>query len=65
MRVSAPASRWPQRKKGAELADPVPEGRPAGATAANAYTLNLWAGGEGRTLTERAQEEMESKRRLS
>lgn len=39
-----------QRKKGG-LADPFQEGRPAGVTSANAYTLSLWAGDEDHTLT--------------
>lgn len=41
-----------QRKKGV-LADPVLEGQTAEATAANAYTLNLWVGDEDHILTKR------------
>lgn len=41
-----------QRKKGVPV-DPVPEGQPAEATAANAYTLNLWVGDEDHILTKR------------
>lgn len=41
-----------QRRKGV-LAEPFQEGRPAGVTSANAYTLSLWAGDEDRTLTGR------------
>lgn len=41
-----------QRKRGG-LADPFQEGRPAGVTSANAYTLSLWAGDEDHTLTRR------------
>lgn len=37
----------------APLADPVRGGRPAAAASADAYTLNLWAADEDRTLTER------------
>lgn len=44
-----------QRRKGVR-ADPSPEGRPAGVTSANAYTLSLWAGDEGHTLTRRQRE---------
>lgn len=35
------------------LADPFQEGRPAGVTSANAYTLSLWAGDEDHTLMRR------------
>lgn len=41
-----------KRKKG-PLADPILVGRPAEVTSANAYTLNLWAADEDRTLTKR------------
>lgn len=43
----------------APLADPVRGGRPAAAASANAYTLNLWAADEDRTLTERQRRQGE------
>lgn len=49
-------SRGLRRKRKGPLADPVLGGRPAEATSANAYTLNLWEAGEGRTLTKRQRE---------
>lgn len=53
-------SRGLRRKRKGPLADPVLEGLPAEVTSANAYTLNLWAAGEDRTLTKRQEEERES-----
>lgn len=49
-----------KKKERGLLADPVLVGRPAEVTSANAYTLNLWAADEDRTLTERQEEERES-----
>lgn len=40
-----------KKKEKGPLADPVQVGQPAGATSANAYTLNLWAADEDHTLT--------------
>ncbi|KAI9547021.1 hypothetical protein NQZ68_021691 [Dissostichus eleginoides] len=42
-----------KKEKNGRLADPFLGGRPAGVTSANAYTLNLWAADEDRTLTKR------------
>lgn len=53
MTVSQGLQRKKKRKKKGPLADPVPVGRPDEVTSANAYTLNLWAADEDRTLTKR------------
>lgn len=54
-----------RRRKRKSLAEPVPGGRPAEATSANAYTLNLWGVDEDRTLAEREEggEEQRDKER--
>ncbi len=49
-----------KKRKMGPLADPILVGRPAEVTSANAYTLNLWAADEDRTLTERQRERGES-----
>lgn len=60
---SVSQERW-QRRKGV-LAEPFQEGRPAGVTSANAYTLSLWAGDEDRTLTGRHRKRGESERTIT
>lgn len=42
-----------KKKKKKPIADPALVGRPDEVTSANAYTLNLWAADEDRTLTKR------------